>query len=285
MIEVSALQKSFGKLRALKGVSFSAPRGRITGLLGPNGAGKSTCLRILSTVMTADGGRASIGGIDVAEDPLAVRRLSGVLPHGAGLYPQLSAIENIRYYGELHGIDRQVLDRRVAELVERLDLTAIANRRAKGFSQGERTKVALARALVNKPDYLLLDEATSGLDVMATRDLRQWLGELKQQGCCILLSSHVMQEIAALADQIVIIANGQLAAAGTPAALAEQFGESDLEQVFVDAVSRAGQVDARDAPAGAQAGPAAGPPAGPQAGPQAGPPAGPPAGPATGPRR
>jgi sodium transport system ATP-binding protein len=190
--------------------------------------------------MTADGGTASIGGIDVAADPLAVRRLSGVLPHGSGLYPQLSAVENIRYYGELHGLGRQALDQRIAELVERLDLRNIANRRAKGFSQGERTRVALARALVNRPGYLLLDEPTSGLDVMATRDLRKWLAELKQQGCCILLSSHVMQEIAALADEIVIIANGELAAAGTPAALREQFGEDDLEQVFVDAVSDSG---------------------------------------------
>jgi len=238
MIEVSALRKSFGKVQALKAVSFQAPLGQITGLLGPNGAGKSTCLRILSTVMTADGGHASIGGIDVAADSLAVRRLSGVLPHGSGLYPQLSAVENIRYYGELHGLGRQALDERVAELVDRLDLGGIANRRAKGFSQGERTKVALARALVNRPQYLLLDEPTSGLDVMATRDLRQWLGELKQQGCCILLSSHVMQEIAALADQIVVIAHGELAAAGSPAALREQFAEDDLEQVFVDAVSR-----------------------------------------------
>ena len=239
MIEVSALEKSFGKVHALNGVSFEAPRGQITGLLGPNGAGKSTCLRILSTVMTADAGRASIGGIDVATDSLAVRRLSGVLPHGSGLYPQLTAVENIRYYGDLHGLGRESLDARIAELVERLDLAEIANRRAKGFSQGERTKVALARALVNKPEYLLLDEPTSGLDVMATRDLRQWLTELRAQGCCILLSSHVMQEIAALADEIVIIAHGQLAASGTPTELSDQYGEDDLEQVFVDAVSEA----------------------------------------------
>jgi sodium transport system ATP-binding protein len=237
MIEVSALQKSFGKVRALDGVSFEAPRGQITGLLGPNGAGKSTCLRILSTVMRADQGSAAIGGIDVATNPLAVRRLCGVLPHGSGLYPQLTARENIRYYGELHGLTPERLKTRSAELIQRLDLTEIADRRAKGFSQGERTKVALARALINEPDYLLLDEPTSGLDVIATRDLRQWLLELKAQGCCILLSSHVMQEIAALADEIVIIAHGRLAARGTPAYLREQFGENDLEQIFVHAVS------------------------------------------------
>jgi sodium transport system ATP-binding protein len=238
MIEVTGLCKSFGQVHALDGVSFAAARGRITGLLGPNGAGKSTCLRILSTVMRADAGRASIGGIDVAADPLAVRRQFGVLPHGAGLYPHLSARENIRYYGELHGLARAALETRIDELIERLDLAAIADRRAKGFSQGERTRVALARALVNRPDYLLLDEPTSGLDVMATRDLRLWLRELRDSGCCILLSSHVMQEVAALVDEIVIIAHGRLAACGTPAALTEQFDETDLEQIFVDAVSR-----------------------------------------------
>jgi sodium transport system ATP-binding protein len=237
MIEVSALEKRFGKVSALGGVSFRAPRGQITGLLGPNGAGKSTCLRILSTVMQSDRGRAEIAGLDVADESLAVRKLIGVLPHGAGLYPQLTARENIRYYGELHGIAARALDRRIAELVARLDLGKIADRRAKGFSQGERTKVALARALVNRPDYLLLDEPTSGLDVMATRDLRKWLKELAQQGCCILLSSHVMQEIAALADEIVIIANGRVAAQGTPTGLSQRFGHDDLEQVFVDAVS------------------------------------------------
>jgi sodium transport system ATP-binding protein len=239
MIEVTGLRKRFGKVRALDGVSFEAPRGRITGLLGPNGAGKSTCLRILSTVMRADAGRATIDGIDVAAEPLAVRRRLGALPHGAGLYPQLSARENIRYYGELHGIEPATLASRIDELVARLGLTEVADRRAKGFSQGERTKVALARALVNEPDYLLLDEPTSGLDVMATRDLRLWLAELRRQGRCILLSSHVMQEIAALADDIVIIAHGRLAARGTPEELRRAFGVEDLEQIFVDAVTGA----------------------------------------------
>lgn len=239
MIEVAGLARSFGKVRALDSVSFTAERGRITGLLGPNGAGKSTCLRILSTVLRADAGRAAIGGIDVARNPLAVRRLCGVLPHGSGLYPNLTARENIRYYGQLHGLTPAALEPRIGELVGRLDLGKIADRRARGFSQGERTKVALARALVNKPDCLLLDEATSGLDVLATRDLRAWLRELRDQGCCILLSSHVMQEIAALADEIVIIAHGRLAARGTPDGLKTEFGQSDLEQVFVDAVVRA----------------------------------------------
>jgi sodium transport system ATP-binding protein len=238
MIEVSQLRKSFGSVTALTGIDFRAQPGRITGLLGPNGAGKSTSLRILSTVMRADAGSATIGGLDVAKDALAARAISGVLPHGAGLYPQLTARENIRYYGELHGLAGSRLKQRIDQLVERLDLHEIADRRAKGFSQGERTKVALARALVNEPRYILLDEPTSGLDVMATRDLRTWLKELRDQGCCILLSSHVMQEVAALADDIVIIAHGSIAATGTPATLAAEFDGADLEDIFVAAVGR-----------------------------------------------
>jgi sodium transport system ATP-binding protein len=238
MIEVRDLAKSFGALEALAGISFRADPGRITGLLGPNGAGKSTCLRILSTVLRADRGTATVAGFDVRRDALAARRVFGVLPHGAGLYPQLTARENIRYYGELHGLERAQLERSVARLIERLDLGEIADRRAKGFSHGERTKVALARALVHEPKYLLLDEPTSGLDVMATRDLRRWLGELRSQGCCILFSSHVMQEVAALADELVIIAHGRLAARGTPAKLMADYATEDLEQVFVDTVAR-----------------------------------------------
>jgi sodium transport system ATP-binding protein len=239
MIEVRDLAKSFGPIRALEGISFVARPGCITGLLGPNGAGKSTCLRILSTVLTPDRGSARIGGLDVVDNALGVRRLCGVLPHGAGLYPQLTVRENVNYYGQLHGLAGAMLRRRVDGLIERLHLGEIAERNAKGLSQGERTKVALARALVHEPKYLLLDEATSGLDVIATRDLRRWLIELKAQGCCILLSSHVMQEITALADELVIIAHGRLAGAGTPASLAEVFSHPDLEEIFLEAVSRA----------------------------------------------
>ena len=238
MISVDGITKHFGSVEALREVSFRARAGKITGLLGPNGAGKSTTLRILSTIMRPDRGRASIGGHNVVTEGQAVRQICGVLPHGAGLYPQLSARENIRYYGELHGLRDGELERRIDGLIERLGLGEIADRRAKGFSQGERTKVALARALVNEPAYLLLDEPTSGLDVMATRDLRAWLIELKAQGCCIVLSSHVMQEVAALTDEIVIVAHGLVAAQGSAAELAAQFGHEDLEQIFVDAVSR-----------------------------------------------
>ena len=238
MIEADGLAKRFGAVLALGGISFAAAPGRITCLLGPNGAGKSTCLRILSTVLRPDRGSARIGGHDVVADALAVRRIAGVLPHGAGLYPQLTARENIGYYGRLHGLDGALLRDRIDALVERLGIGDICNRRVKGFSQGERTKVALARALVHEPQYLLLDEPTNGLDVMATRELRRWLVELKDEGRCILVSSHVMQEVAALADDIVIVAHGLVAASGTPAELAARFGNDDLEQTFVDAVGQ-----------------------------------------------
>ncbi len=238
MIQVEAVAKRFGTVEALKGVSFTARNGRITGLLGPNGAGKSTCLRILYTVFKPDSGKATIDDIDVVAEPIAARRKLGVLPHNAGLYPQLTARENIAYFGELQGLSRPELEPRVEDLIVRLELTEVADRRAKSFSQGERTKVALARALVHKPSHLLLDEPTNGLDVMATRSLRQWLRELKADGRCIVLSSHIMQEVTALCDDIVIIAHGQVVAQGTPEELQARFGQSSLEDIFVATVAQ-----------------------------------------------
>ncbi len=236
MIEVENISKSFGAVKAVDGVSFKAADGRITGLLGPNGAGKSTCLRVLSTVLNADAGTAHVGGIDIAVDRRAARRMLGVLPHSSGLYQQLTGRENIEYYGRLHGLGEEALAARVDALIERLDLGAIANRKAKGFSQGERTKIALARALVHDPQHLLLDEPTNGLDVMATRHLRDWLRELRRWGRCVLLSSHVMQEVEALVDDLVIIAAGHVTLAGTPAELAQRFPGRSLEDIFVEAV-------------------------------------------------
>jgi sodium transport system ATP-binding protein len=241
VIDVQNLSKRFGAVRALDDVSFAASDGRITGLLGPNGAGKSTCLRILSTVLKPNGGHARVGGMDLATAPLVARRLLGVLPHGSGLYPQLTARENVEYYGRLHGLAEPLLKQRTDALIARLDLGAIADRKAKGFSQGEKTKVALARALVHEPQHLLLDEPTSGLDVMATRHLRDWLRELRAQGRCVLLSSHVMQEVEALVDDLVIISGGRVTLTGTPAELAQRFPGRSLEEIFVAAVSGAQQ--------------------------------------------
>jgi sodium transport system ATP-binding protein len=236
MIEVEGISKHFGKVVALDDVSFTAEDGRITGLLGPNGAGKSTCLRVLYTVLKPETGTARVNGIDVIEHPLWARRELGVLPHGAGLYPQLTTRENIAYFGRLHGLTGHALHARVDRLIRRLELDEIADRRAKGFSQGERTKVALARALVHRPRHLLLDEPTSGLDVMATLSLRRWLKELKDRGQCIVLSSHIMQEVAALCDDLVIMAHGRIVAQGTTEALQESFGNKSLEEIFVESV-------------------------------------------------
>jgi sodium transport system ATP-binding protein len=236
MIRVQGLTRSFGAVRAIDGVGFDAPDGHITGLLGPNGAGKSTTLRVLYTVLRPDSGSAVIDGIDVAADPLGARRRIGVLPHAAGVYPQLTARENVAYFGRLHGIGRVALEARVESLIADLGMGEIADRRTKGFSQGERIKVALARALVHSPRNLLLDEPTNGLDVMATRALRALMLRLRQAGHCILFSSHVMQEVAALCDDIVIVDKGRVIAAGTPDDLRARFGSGTLEDAFVAAI-------------------------------------------------
>lgn len=233
MIRAEGLKKRFGTVQALTDVSFQAADGRITGLLGHNGAGKSTTLRILSTVLRADEGRAMVDGQDCARAPLQVRRSLGVLPHSSGLYGHLTGRENIRYYGRLHGLAGRTLERTVGELIERLGLAAVADRRAKGYSQGERLKAALARALVHRPQTIILDEPTSGLDVNTVRVLRELLRELRGSGRCVLFSSHVMQEVAALCDDIVVIAQGRVVIQGTPAEVLEATGASDLEEAFV----------------------------------------------------
>jgi len=236
MIKLDGIHKSFGKIHAVRGISFDAPDGKITGLLGPNGAGKSTTLRILYTVLKPDEGRASIDGNDVVENSLAARRCTGALPHGAGLYPHLSARENIAYYATLCGIERQDIDERVDSIIDLLEIRDFAERRTKGFSQGQRTKVALARSLVHDPQNVILDEPTNGLDVMATRSLRELILKLKDAGRCILFSSHVMQEVAALCDDIVIIADGQVAIDDSADGIRKQTKCEDLEDAFVAAI-------------------------------------------------
>ena len=237
MIEVRGLSKRFGAIQALRDVDFSAADGCITGLLGPNGAGKSTALRILCTVLQADRGSATLDGMDIRTHPIAVRRRIGVLPHNANLYANLTARENIAYYAALHGLRPA---RRRAEAVSavlaQLDIEDIADRRAKGFSQGQRVRVALARALVHSPHTLILDEPTNGLDVMATRALRDVIRARRDAGCCVLFSSHVMQEVAALCDRIVILAAGAVAVAGTADDIRLATGRDDLEDAFVSVV-------------------------------------------------
>lgn len=243
MITVNDIHKSFGKVHAVRGVSFAAPDGKITGLLGPNGAGKSTTLRILYTVLNPDRGTAVIDGADVVTDSLLARTKIGALPHGAGLYPHLTARENIAYYARLCGLDKAEIEDRVTEIVGMLDIEDFADRRTKGFSQGQRTKVSLARALVHDPQNIILDEPTNGLDVMATRSLRRLILKLKDDGRCVLFSSHVMQEVAALCDDICIIANGQVAIDDSIEGIRERTGEEDLEEAFVAAIQMVGNAE------------------------------------------
>jgi sodium transport system ATP-binding protein len=236
MIRVEGIHKSFGKVHAVRGVSFDAPNGKITGLLGPNGAGKSTTMRILYTVLTPDSGRAMIDEVDVVADSLGARHLIGALPHSAGLYPHLSARENIAYFAKLCRMDRAEIDDRVDEIVKLLEIGDFADRRTKGFSHGQTTKVALARALVHDPRNVILDEPTSGLDVMATRSLRDLILKLKDEGRCVLFSSHIMQEVAALCDDICIIANGRVAIDDSIEGIRERTGCDDIEDAFVKAI-------------------------------------------------
>jgi sodium transport system ATP-binding protein len=237
VIEARQLCKRFGALHAVRAVSFTAGDGRITGLLGPNGAGKSTTLRMLYTVLKPDSGDALIDAHSAVHAPLAAARCLGVLAHGAGIYPNLSARENILYFGALHGLAPAAARRRAAELVRLLEMEEFAERRAKGFSQGERLKTALARALVHSPRNLVLDEPTNGLDVMAVRALRRLLGALRDAGHCVLFSSHVMQEVSALCDEVVVIAHGTVLASGTPAAIAARTGAAGLEEAFVQLIA------------------------------------------------
>ena len=238
MISVNEIHKSFGAIRAVRGVSFAAPDGKITGLLGPNGAGKSTTLRVLYTVLKPDRGSAVIDGIDVVKDSLRARQRMGALPHGSGLYPHLTARENIAYFAHLCGLDRAEIDDRVDEIIKLLEIEDFAERRTKGFSRGQRTKVSLARALVHDPQNILLDEPSNGLDVMATRSLRHLILKLKDAGHCVLFSSHVMQEVAALCDDICIIARGQVAINDSADGIREQTGCDNLEDAFVRAIHR-----------------------------------------------
>jgi sodium transport system ATP-binding protein len=233
MIEARELSKRFGEVQAVSGVSFRAADGQITGLLGPNGAGKSTTLRLLYGVLECDGGAALIDGLDIAGETSAARARLGVLPHAAGLYGNLTARENIAYFGALHGLSTGTVEQRLAELQHTLGMDGFIDRRAKGFSQGQRVKTALARALIHSPRNLILDEPTNGLDVMAIRNLRELLKRLQAEGHCILFSSHVMQEIGALCDRVVIIGAGRVLADDAPAALRERLGAASFEDAFL----------------------------------------------------
>ena len=236
MIELTDLRKTFGTVKAVDGVSFIARDGEITGLLGPNGAGKTTTLRMLYTLMKPETGHISVDGVDITRDPDSARRKLGVLPDARGLYKRLTARENIEYFGRLHGLDEATLKQRTDALIHSLGIEDIAGRRTEGFSNGQRVKTAIARALVHDPRNVLLDEPTNGLDVMATRSLRRFMQQLRAEGRCVLFSSHIMQEVAALCDRIVVIAKGRVVAQGTADELRTLTGETNLEDAFVKVI-------------------------------------------------
>lgn len=250
MIQVNNLHKTFGggkktifssitnskepsSVIALDGLSFTAKDGEITGILGPNGAGKTTCLRTLYGLLKADKGSATIDGINVVDNPLEARARLGIFPDKFGLYERLTAYEQIDYFASIHGLQGDAKHQAIETVIKDLEMTELAHRKTVGFSQGQRMKVTLAQALVHQPKNFVLDEPTRGLDVMSTRVLRNYLARFKEKGHCILFSSHVMQEVAALCDRVVIVANGKLAAEGTPAELCELAGEIHLEEAFV----------------------------------------------------
>lgn len=233
MIEVTNLSKSFGEVKALNSLSFKALDGQITGILGPNGAGKTTCLRTLYGLLKADSGSAIIDGIDASKSPLKARKQLGIFPDKFGLHERLTSYEQIDYFASLHGMTGEAKHQAIEQVIKDLQMEELAHRRTNGFSQGQRMKVTLAQALVHQPRNFVLDEPTRGLDVMSTRVLRDYLAKFKEKGHCILFSSHVMQEVAALCDRVIIVAGGKLAAEGTPEQLCELAGESQLEEAFV----------------------------------------------------
>ena len=236
MIEAHEVRKQFGPVQALGGVSFTARDGHITALLGPNGAGKTTLLRTLVGMLKRDHGTIAVDGVDPERDPFKVRSNIGFLTDQFGLYERLSTREYLTYFGELNGMKKADLRRRIDEVSGMLAMEDILERRSKGFSQGQRIKVALARALLHRPRHLLLDEPTRGLDVMSTRAVRQALVSLRADGCCVVMATHVMQEVSHLCDDVIVIAKGHTVAQGSPQQLCQRTGIANLEDAFVSLV-------------------------------------------------
>lgn len=233
MIIVNNIRKTFGKVVAVDDVSFSANEGEIFGLLGPNGAGKTTTLRMLYGIFKPTSGELKINDLEINKHNLAVQSQLGVLPDGGSLYKRLTARENITYFAELHKMEKKDIAHTIEYLTEILSMENIIDRRADGFSQGERMKVCLARAIVHKPNYVLLDEPTNGLDVITTRAVRRLLLDLKSQGKCVIFSSHLMHEVSNLCDRVGIISHGRVVIEGTIKDLTEQANAPTLEDAFV----------------------------------------------------
>jgi sodium transport system ATP-binding protein len=237
MIKVEALTKTYGKVVAAQEVSFIAANAAITTLLGANGSGKSTTLRSICGLVKPDSGDAFVDGISILKNPKAVLNRLGVFPDQFGLYTRMTAREHLIYFARFHGLRGKALTRAIDRVVGLLRMEDFISRRTRGFSQGQRMKVALARAMIHEPPNLILDEPTRGLDVMSIRLLRETLRELRSEGVCILLSSHVMAEVHELSDEIVALSGGRVAATGTPGELIARTGAANLEDAFVSIVT------------------------------------------------
>ncbi len=236
MIVAHQLKKTFGKTVAVENVSFTAADGSITALLGPNGAGKTTTLRMIYGLMKPESGTVHIDGIDAFAQPTEARKHIGVLSDSHGLYQRMTARENIAYYAQLHGMDKTLQNTRIEYITQLLDLYEIIDRRTASFSQGERMKTAIARILVHDPHTIILDEPTNGLDIMTTRSMRRAIKSLAEQGKCIVFSTHIMQEVNALCDRVIIIAKGIVKGEGSPQELLAQTGKHNLEDAFIDII-------------------------------------------------
>ena len=239
MIALQGLRKTFGAIVAVRDVSFEAMNGVVTGLLGPNGAGKTTTLRLLTGALRPENGTVLIDGIDAHRLPFAARARLGVVPETVGLYDRLTVREHLLYSAELHGGKRVDLNRRVNTVLERVDLTRLASRRAATLSLGQRRRVALARALVHEPANIVFDEPTNGLDVLGVRDVRAEIRRLAASGCAVIVSTHAMPEITAVCDRIVVLAKGEVVAMGTPREIQERTGAPTLEEAFVRTIGSA----------------------------------------------
>lgn len=241
MIEVQNLKKYYGdsdEIKAVDDVSFHCPNGKITGLLGPNGAGKTTTMRMITGLIKPNQGTVLVNGVDVTQDASQVRQLLGVQADSNGVYPRLTPREQFKFYGRFYGLRGKQLEARVQAIIEQLQMADIADRRAEGFSRGQRQKIVLGRALVHNPPNIIMDEPTNGLDVMAVRQTRESIQALRDEGRCVLFSTHYMDEAERLCDNIAIIVGGKIVAVGSPEELMQQTGKGRLEDAFVTLAGR-----------------------------------------------
>ena len=243
MIEALALAKHFKKLEAVKNVTFRAQAGEVFGLLGPNGAGKTTTLRMLATVIAPSSGTATVSGYDIRTHKDAVRSHLGILVESAGLYSHSTAREHLRYVGNLHGLDGPDLERHIDDLLDLLDMHDFADRRAQNFSRGMIRKVVLGMALVHNPPNVILDEPTQGLDVVSTRTVREIIRRFRAEGRCVVMSTHLMDEVERLCDRVAIVHRGEILEEGTPQELVEKYHADNLETAFVDIVGAQALLD------------------------------------------